>query len=681
MMNLIQEQNTKIICSNCNSINNITNLNKAQNHKVKCGRCKTELEIPKIKNEEEVMVSFEHSINYIKELFQSFYDASVDYIGQEKRSEYSNKIRDLEKKISSLKRDELPLILVVAGEYSSGKSSFINSLIGEDLLPADFEPITLAPSFLKYGEERKILIEFNDDNNFEEVSIEKFSSIKHSNDSLEEKYKKNIKLIHIFYPYPKLSKIHIIDTPGFSTSTKKGDNEKTMEIINQYADLLLWVFDADVNETESQVRILNRIKLLFKKNNKKNGKINDNFLNSMLKNTEKPIIGVVNKIDLKGKPNSTTVKGLVENIKKTYKLDIVIPYSSKKIIDYKKTPTMNKISSLIEGKIRSSSSLDLSLNLKEDDRGNKTISIYNLSNELISMKVDFGEIWFNLLDDLENNLNKTRNYSKEILKKSIDKEIDLISISMLNDINSILIEVKERKEKENKAFNQVIKDIEIYSKKLENIYDEYESEFKYTLSKKLAQNIFDINYNKGWVWDDQSIKLRNVNPIKLTKIINDSFNLDLLKKTETENIKNFFNNYFFNIETEREKYNINIKKTFDENIKSLDPSINKALLYLYQSNIESVSLSTIGLAKNILDKYIAIDSKKSKDRIYLDLFNHIYCDCSFNVVFKWLKFFIKEEYNSLEITFDRFNNLFQENNSNEMLLLNELKNKLTGEFK
>lgn len=681
MTNLIQEQNVKIICSNCNSINNITNLTKVQNHKVKCGRCKIELEIPKMKNEEEIMIAFEYSINYLKELLESFYDSSVDYIGQEKCFEYSNKIRDLEQKISSLKRDELPLTLVVAGEYSSGKSSFINSLIGEDLLPADFEPITLAPSFLRYGEERKIIIEFNDDDNFEEVSIEKFSSIKHSNGFLEEKYKKNIKLIHIFYPYPKLSKIHIIDTPGFSTSTKKGDNEKTMEIINEYADLLLWVFDADVNATESQVGILDKIKGLFNKNNKQESKINDDFLNSILNNTEKPIIGVVNKIDLKGKPNSTTVKGLVENIKKTSNLDIVIPYSSKKIIDYKKTPPMNKISSLIEDKIRSSSSLNLNLNLKEDDRGNKTISIYNSSNELISMKVDFGEIWFNLLDNLENNLNKTRNYSKEILRKSIDKEIDLISNSMLNDINSILVEVKERKEKEIKAFNQVIKDIKIYSKKLENIYSEYESTFRYNLSKTLSQDIFYINYNKGWVWNNQSIMLSDVDSIEITKIIRESFSLKSLKESEIENIRGFFNSCFINIKTEREEYNNIVEKKLNNHQEAFESKIDVGLSYLYQSNTNAVSLSTTGLARNILDKYSAIDSQKSSDRIYLDLFNHIYYDCSFNVVFYWLKTFIDGEYNSLENIFKNLKDFFQEINSNEIVLLNEIKNKLTGDFK
>lgn len=681
MMNLIQEQNTKIICSNCNSINNITNLNKAQNHKVKCGRCKIELEIPKMENEEEIMIAFEYSINYLKELLESFYDSSVDYIGQEKCFEYSNKIRDLEQKISSLKMDELPLTIVVAGEYASGKSSFINSLIGEDLLPADFEPITLAPSFLRYGEERKIIIEFNDDDNFEEVSIEKFSSIKHSNDSLEEKYKKNIKFIHIFYPYPKLSKIHIIDTPGFSTSTKKGDNEKTMEIINEYADLLLWVFDADVNATESQVGILDKIKGLFNKNNKQESKINDDFLNSILNNTEKPIIGVVNKIDLKGKPNSTTVKRLVENIKKTSNLDIVIPYSSKKIIDYKKTPPMNKISSLIEDKIRNSSSLNLNLNLKEDDRGNKTISIYNSSNELISMKVDFGEIWFNLLDDLENNLNKTRNYSKEILRKSIDKEIDLISNSMLNDINSILVEVKERKEKEIKAFTKVIKDIETYSKKIESIYDEYESEFKYTLSKTLVQSIFYINYNKGIFSDDQNVVLRSFEELEIIQKTRNSFNLDKGIKEEIENISTFFESCFSNIQNKREDYNSSIKKIFDNNNSNFESDLSVGLIYLYNSNTNLASLSSIGLSFSIIDKYQGIDPKISKEKIYSDIFAILYDFSSFATIFYWLKVFVESEYDMLKDCFENLKDIFQENNSNEIVLLNELKNKLTGDFK
>lgn len=48
---------------------------------------------------------------------------------------------------------EGPFLLVVVGEFNSGKSSLVNALLGEDLLPEGPTPTTDRIQLLEYGEE------------------------------------------------------------------------------------------------------------------------------------------------------------------------------------------------------------------------------------------------------------------------------------------------------------------------------------------------------------------------------------------------------------------------------------------------------------------------------------------------------------------------------------------------
>ncbi|HIP46012.1 MAG TPA: hypothetical protein EYG95_00455 [Campylobacterales bacterium] len=53
---------------------------------------------------------------------------------------------------------EKPLKLAILGEFSAGKSTFINRLIGMDIFPTGVMPITSTVTVLEYGEEEKVEI-------------------------------------------------------------------------------------------------------------------------------------------------------------------------------------------------------------------------------------------------------------------------------------------------------------------------------------------------------------------------------------------------------------------------------------------------------------------------------------------------------------------------------------------
>jgi ribosome biogenesis GTPase A len=54
--------------------------------------------------------------------------------------------------------------LVVLGDLKRGKSTFLNALIGENILPSDVNPCTAILTVLRYGPSKKVAVYFKDEN-------------------------------------------------------------------------------------------------------------------------------------------------------------------------------------------------------------------------------------------------------------------------------------------------------------------------------------------------------------------------------------------------------------------------------------------------------------------------------------------------------------------------------------
>ncbi len=122
--------------------------------------------------------------------------------------------------------DEL-FLLVIAGEFNSGKSSFVNALLGAPLLAEGVTPTTDRITVLRYGEE--------------------------ASDELVEAY-----LREHTYPADVLRQLAIVDTPGTNAVIRRHE-ELTHNFIPR-ADLVLFVTSADRPFTESERQFLELIK-------------------------------------------------------------------------------------------------------------------------------------------------------------------------------------------------------------------------------------------------------------------------------------------------------------------------------------------------------------------------------------------------------------------------------------
>lgn len=127
--------------------------------------------------------------------------------------------------------DEL-FLLVVAGEFNSGKSSFVNALLGATVMPEGVTPTTDRITLLRHGDQPA-----------EEL--------------------REAALLERDYPAEILRQLTIVDTPGTNAVVRRHE-ELTRDFIPR-ADLVLFTTSADRPFTESERTFLELIKTWGKK--------------------------------------------------------------------------------------------------------------------------------------------------------------------------------------------------------------------------------------------------------------------------------------------------------------------------------------------------------------------------------------------------------------------------------
>lgn len=127
------------------------------------------------------------------------------------------------------------------GQFKRGKSTLINALIGDPILPVGFIPVTAVPSVVRFGERRGARIQ--DQNGlWQEVAVtdlKQYVSEEHSPENT-----KRVNGVEVFLPSPLLSAgMCLVDTPGLG-SVFTGNTAATQAFI-PHIDAALVVVGAD----------------------------------------------------------------------------------------------------------------------------------------------------------------------------------------------------------------------------------------------------------------------------------------------------------------------------------------------------------------------------------------------------------------------------------------------------
>ncbi len=139
------------------------------------------------------------------------------------------------------------LKIAVIGQFSSGKSTFLNALFGEEFLPSGIIPLTSKVCEIGYGKHLCLEILYKDGSNAFE-SLEVLEQISPQENEKIASYK-------VFAPLEILKEMSFFDTPGFN-SQNQNDTDTTNALLEE-VDGVIWLSLIDNVGKLSEKEILN----------------------------------------------------------------------------------------------------------------------------------------------------------------------------------------------------------------------------------------------------------------------------------------------------------------------------------------------------------------------------------------------------------------------------------------
>ncbi len=200
-----------------------------------------------------------------------------------------------------------PLLVTVMGEFSSGKSSFVNAFIGADVAPTGITPTTATINVVRYGRERGGRIVGRDG-----VILELgWDALMAHMRALTPEAAKQIDRVEILVPLPQLEKINIVDTPGLNSI--QAEHEATARAFIAKADAIVWVFTAAQGGKASEKKALRSIR-----------------------DEGKRVLGVLNKADQLSPPETTEVTTFIGG-ELGELVETIVPFSARDALAWKRS--------------------------------------------------------------------------------------------------------------------------------------------------------------------------------------------------------------------------------------------------------------------------------------------------------------------------------------------------------
>jgi ribosome biogenesis GTPase A len=153
--------------------------------------------------------------------------------------------------------------LAVLGQFKRGKSTLLNALLGEALLPTSVVPLTAIPTFLRPGPNLQARIVYQNGHNPDTFSATQPAELREIltrfvTETGNPHNQREVAHVDISHPAHLLSRgVVLIDTPGIG-STLRHNTEATLNFLPQ-CDAALFLVSADPPLTEAEVEFLKEV--------------------------------------------------------------------------------------------------------------------------------------------------------------------------------------------------------------------------------------------------------------------------------------------------------------------------------------------------------------------------------------------------------------------------------------
>ena len=156
---------------------------------------------------------------------------------------------ELKKALARLQmRSEEPMKVAITGQFSSGKSTFLNALLAKNILPTGITPVTSKVNYIRYGESFKIRVRYKDGRD----EYHDISNIAHFTDQRD--HVEDIAYLVLYAPLAILKDVVFVDTPGLN-SQAASDTQTTQNVLKE-VDGIIWLTLIDNAGKMSELQVL-----------------------------------------------------------------------------------------------------------------------------------------------------------------------------------------------------------------------------------------------------------------------------------------------------------------------------------------------------------------------------------------------------------------------------------------
>jgi len=153
--------------------------------------------------------------------------------------------------------------LAVLGQFKRGKSTLLNALLGEPLLPAAIVPVTALPTVVEAGKERRAEVRLAGEGDGEVITSDGDDLTafldRYVNETANPENRAGVEEIRITHPAPLLRRgVVLIDTPGIG-SVHRHNTVATLNFLTE-CDAALFTTSADPPITEMEVAFLKEVR-------------------------------------------------------------------------------------------------------------------------------------------------------------------------------------------------------------------------------------------------------------------------------------------------------------------------------------------------------------------------------------------------------------------------------------
>jgi GTPase SAR1 family protein len=153
------------------------------------------------------------------------------------------------------KLDQNRFHMVVVGQFKRGKTSFLNALLGESILPVAILPLTSVVTVLRYGNERRAEVIFHSGERLD-IATERLADFVTESGNPENA--KGVEHVEVFHPGPLFrAGVTLVDTPGIG-SIYAHNTQVTYDFLPRI-DAAIFVTSPEPPVTAAEIELLSAL--------------------------------------------------------------------------------------------------------------------------------------------------------------------------------------------------------------------------------------------------------------------------------------------------------------------------------------------------------------------------------------------------------------------------------------